>query len=68
MVFVRRKGVKSSSTGKDALVGLKVYSHASIVKKPFVMNKVIAKIQTQWQKEWENQIKQLNSGQGWMES
>jgi hypothetical protein len=67
LVLIRSSQVKSESGRKEGLKAIKVITEASIFKQGRVLDKVIAKIKMQWQREWENQIKQLNSGQGWME-
>ena len=67
LVLVRSKEIKSRSGRKEGLRAVKVITEASIFKQGRVMEKVIAKIKTQFNKEWDNQVKQLQSGQGWME-
>ncbi|HAP66892.1 MAG TPA: hypothetical protein DCQ99_03565 [Nitrospinae bacterium] len=62
LVFWRKKGDKSSITGKDKLVALKVYSLPSMFKKPAVIGKVIDKIKTQWEKEITSAINRITSG------
>jgi len=62
LVFWRKKGDKSSITGKDKLVALKVYSLPSMFKKPAVIGKVIDKIKTQWEKEITSAINRIISG------
>src|SRR3972149_3229381 len=58
----RKKSDKSSITGKDKLVALKVYSLPSMFKKPAVIGKVIDKIKTQWEKEITSAINRIISG------
>lgn len=67
LVLIRSSKAHSRSGRKEGLIAVKVITEASIFKQGRVMEKVIAKIKTQWQKEWENQLKQFQSGQGWME-
>lgn len=67
LVFIRSSKAKSTSGRKEGLVAIKVITEASIFKQGRVLDNVIKKIKTQWQKEWDNQIKQLQSGIGWME-
>lgn len=67
LVLIRSSKAKSRSGRKEGLLAIKVITEASIFKQGRVLEKVVAKIKTQWQKEWDNQIKQLKSGQGWME-
>ncbi|KAF0146157.1 MAG: hypothetical protein FD156_184 [Nitrospirae bacterium] len=66
LVLIRSSKAKSRSGRKEGLLAIKVITEASIFKQGRVLQKVIAKIKTQWQKEWDNQKKQLQSGQGWM--
>ena len=67
LVLIRSSKAHSRSGRKEGLIAVKVITEASIFKQGRVMEKVIAKIKTQFNKEWDNQIKQLQSGQGWME-
>lgn len=67
LVLMRSSKAKSRSGRKEGLLAIKVITEASIFKQTRVMDRVVLKIKTQWQKEWDNQIKQLQSGQGWME-
>jgi len=62
LVFWRKKGDKSSTTNKDKLAALKVYSLPSMFKKPAVLGKVIDKIKTQWEKEITSAINRIISG------
>jgi len=55
MVFRRQ------ASGK--LIGKKVYAHHSMLQKPVVIESVKNKIIATWDKEWANQIRQLNKGQ-----
>lgn len=52
---------------KGKLKAYKIITLPSMFTQSKVMQAVKEKIKTQWQKEWANQIKQLQSGQGWME-
>lgn len=67
LVLIRSSKAKSRSGRKEGLLAMKIITEQSIFKQERVIDKVITKIKNQWQKEWDNQIKQLNSGQGWME-
>lgn len=67
LVFIRSSKVKSTVKGKEGLKAVKVITKASIFKQAKTLDKVVKKIERQWQKEWDNQIKQFNSGKGWME-
>lgn len=67
LVLIRSSKAKSKSGRKEGLLAIKVITEASIFKQEKTLNRVASKIKTQWQKEWDNQIKQLQSGQGWME-
>lgn len=67
LVLIRSSKAKSKSGRKEGLLAIKVITQVTMFKQPKVMNQVVLKIKTQWQKEWDNQIKQLQSGQGWME-
>ncbi len=67
LVFIRSKKVRSISGSKEGLRAIKIFTYKTMFKQSKVLNSVITKIKTQWQKEWDNQVKQLNSGKGWME-
>ena len=67
LVLIRSKKVQSQSGRKEGLKAVKVITEASIFKQDRTLRKVVKKIERQWQKEWANQIKQFNSGKGWME-
>ena len=67
LVLIRSKKVKSRSGRKEGLLAIKVITVPSIFKQDSVLQKIKDKIKTQFKKEWDNQVKQLQSGQGWME-
>lgn len=59
LVF-QRKG-----KARKPFIAKKVYTEASMFGKDFIMNAVKSRIIEQWQKEWDNQVKRFNKGEGW---
>lgn len=68
LVLIRSSKVQSKLGRKEGLKAVRVKTEASIFKQDRTLDKVVAKIKRQWQKEWDNQVKQFNSGKGWMEN
>ena len=67
VVWRSKEKIQAGKYKKGKLKAYKIITLPSMFSQSKVMASVEAKIKTQWQKEWDNQIKQLQSGQGWME-
>ena len=59
LVFRRLKGTKSSVTGREKLAALKVVSYPSIVKQPFNLQSIVAKITTTLKERLNHEISRL---------
>lgn len=66
LVLRRSKKAKSRTGRKEGLAAVKVISAASMFHQQRLLSSVTAKIQSQWQKEWDNQVQLLRTGRGWI--
>jgi hypothetical protein len=65
--LINKEGKHGKKQG-EKLRSLMMYRETSMFSKRIVMDKVKGRIIEQWNKEWANQIRQLQSGQGWTQT